>query len=55
MSFDASESAPGGEPRAAVSAVRVKWKKRPDERSIVDAFLADRQEQALRETEETPG
>lgn len=54
MSFDAPESAPGGEPGGAVAAIRGKWKKNPDERGIVDAFLDDRREQALRETEETP-
>ena len=49
------ESAPVGEPREAAAALRGKWKKKPGERSVVDAFLADRKEQALMETEETPG
>ena len=49
------ESAPVGEPLEAAAALRSRWGKTPDERSMVDAFLADRKEQALRETEETAG
>lgn len=57
MSFDAPEnmkgSASGAEPGEAAAAIRGRWKKKPDERGMVDAFLADRKEKALRETEET--
>ena len=39
-------------PNPAVETIRGSWKKKPGEASIVDAFLADRKEQALREAEE---
>ena len=46
------ESAPVGEPREAAAALRGRWKKKADERSMVDTFLDDRKERALREIEE---